>query len=236
MKILEAKNLVSGYGDVDILNGVSMYLEEGERVAIIGPNGAGKSTLMKTVFGLLNPKRGRVLFKGKDITGLKPDRIVKLGMGYVPQRDNVFPSLTVLENLEMGAYILEDKAEIGEALSTVYNLLPVLQERRKEKAKNLSGGEQQMLAMGRAMMLRPEALLLDEPTAGLAPTMVDVLFDKIKDISISGTAVAVVEQNARRALSMADRGYVLDMGRNRFAGAGKALLDNEEVKRLYLGG
>lgn len=236
MKILEAKNLVSGYGDIDILNGVSMYLEEGERVAIIGPNGAGKSTLMKTVFGLLKPKQGRVLFKGRDITGLKPDRIVKLGMGYVPQRDNVFPSLTVRENLEMGAYILEDKVEIGEALGTVYNLLPVLQERRKEKAKNLSGGEQQMLAIGRAMMLRPEALLLDEPTAGLAPTMVDALFDKIKDISISGTSVAIVEQNARKVLSVADRGYVLDMGRNRFEGAGKALLDNEEVKRLYLGG
>jgi ABC-type branched-subunit amino acid transport system ATPase component len=236
MKILVAKDLVSGYTDVDILNSLSVYLEEGERVAIIGPNGAGKSTLMKTMFGLLKPKQGRVLFKGKDITKLKPDRIVRLGMGYVPQRDNVFPSLTVLENLEMGAYILENAAEVGEALSTVYNLLPVLHEKRNEKAKNLSGGEQQMLAIGRAMMLRPEVLLLDEPTAGLAPTMVDALFDKIKDISMSGTSVAIVEQNARKALSVADRGYVLDMGRNRFEGTGKELLGNEEVKMLYLGG
>lgn len=236
MKILEVEDLVSGYGDVDILNGVSIHIEKGEIVAIIGPNGAGKSTLMKTIFGLLKPRHGRVLFKGANITGLRPDRIVNLGMGYVPQRDNIFPSLTVYENLEMGAYILEDKAKVDEALQTVYKLLPVLEERRKERAKNLSGGEQQMLAIGRAMMLSPAALLLDEPSAGLAPTLVEALFDKIIEISRGGTAIAIVEQNARKALSIADRGYVLDMGKNRFEGPGKELLDNEEVKKVYLGG
>ncbi|MFQ5816060.1 MAG: ABC transporter ATP-binding protein [Candidatus Hydrothermarchaeaceae archaeon] len=236
MKILEVEDLVSGYGDVDILNGVSIHIEKGEIVAIIGPNGAGKSTLMKTIFGLLKPRHGKVLFKGANITGLRPDRIVNLGMGYVPQRDNIFPSLTVYENLEMGAYILEDKAKVGEALQTVYKLLPVLEERRKERAKNLSGGEQQMLAIGRAMMLSPAALLLDEPSAGLAPTLVEALFDKIIEISRGGTAIAIVEQNARKALSIADRGYVLDMGNNRFEGPGKELLDNEEVKKVYLGG
>lgn len=236
MTILEVEDLVSGYGDVDILNGVSMHLEEGEIVAIIGPNGAGKSTLMKTIFGLLKPRHGRVLFKGEDITGLRPDRIVKLGMGYIPQRGNIFPSLTVRENLEMGAYLLEDKGGVTEALDRVYELLPVLKERRKQRAKNLSGGEQQMLAIGKAMMLSPATLLLDEPSAGLAPTLVDAIFDRIIEISRRGTAIAIVEQNARRALAVAHRGYVLDMGKNRFEGKGGELLDNEEVKRLYLGG
>jgi len=236
MKVLEVKDLVSGYGDVDILKGVSMYLEEGERVAIIGPNGAGKSTLMKTACGLIKPRQGTVLFNGRNITGLKSDRIIKIGMGYVPQRDNVFPSLSVLENLEMGGFILEGKTEVAEALGRVYNILPILEERRREKAKNLSGGEQQMLAMGRALMLNPAVLLLDEPTAGLAPTMVDALFDKVKDISLRGTAVAIVEQNAKKALNQSNRGYVLDMGRNRFEGPGKDLLQNKEVKKLYLGG
>jgi len=236
MRVLEVVDLVSGYGDVEVLRGVSLYLEEGEIVAIIGPNGAGKSTLMKTVFGILKPMRGRVVFKGSEITGLRPDRIVRLGMGYVPQRQNIFPSLTVLENLEMGAYIVEDGDAVEEALSGVYNLLPVLRDKRREKARNLSGGEQQMLAIGRAMMLRPEVLLLDEPSAGLAPGLVDALFDTIRDISLAGTAVAIVEQNARKALSTAHRGYVLDMGRNRFEGPGSELLENEEVKRLYLGG
>ncbi len=236
MKILKTKNLVSGYGDVDILKGVSIYLKKGERVAIIGPNGAGKSTLMKTVFGLLTPRDGSVVFKDTDITGQKPDRIVKMGMSYVPQRDNIFPSLTVLENLEMGAYTLKHRKQLAESLSRVYNILPVLQVKKRDKARTLSGGEQQMLAIGRAMMLSPEVLLLDEPTAGLAPAMVDALFDKIKDISLNGTAVAIVEQNARKALASSDRGYVFDMGENRFEGAGEELLKNQEVKKLYLGG
>jgi ABC-type branched-subunit amino acid transport system ATPase component len=236
MKILEVEDLVSGYGDIDILNGVSIHVKKGEIVAIIGPNGAGKSTLMKTVFGLLKPKKGRILFNGSDISGLKPDRIVKLGMGLVPQRDNIFPSLTILENLEMGGYILNDKPDIVESLGAVYNLLPVLKKRRKERARNLSGGEQQMLAIGRALMLRPVALLLDEPSAGLAPTLADSLFDNIKEISLSGIAVLIVEQNARKVLSKAHRAYVMDMGINRFEGEGSELLDNAEVKRLYLGG
>ncbi|RMF89518.1 MAG: ABC transporter ATP-binding protein [Methanobacteriota archaeon] len=236
MRILTVEDLVSGYRDVDILKGLSLHIEEGEIVAIIGPNGAGKSTLMKTVFGLIRPRSGRIVFRDRDIAGLKPDRIVRLGMGYVPQRDNVFPSLTVLENLEMGAFIIEDRRELERSLQRVYELLPVLERRSRERARNLSGGEQQMLAIGRAMMLEPALLLLDEPSAGLAPALVDSVFDRIREISSGGTAVAIVEQNARKALAMADRGYVLDMGRTRFEGRGEELLDNEEVKRLYLGG
>ncbi len=236
MKLLKVKDLVSGYSDVDILRGVSIYVDQGEIVAIIGPNGAGKSTLMKTVFGLLKPRGGDVYFKGEKITGMKPDMLVKKGLGYVPQRDNIFPSLTVHENLEMGAFILGDRKEVSEALGRVYNLLPPLMERSRERARNLSGGEQQMLAIGRALMLRPDILLLDEPSGGLAPNLVDAVFDKIKEISMSGIATIIVEQNARKALNLADRGYVLDTGRTAFEGSGSDLLGNKEIKKLYLGG
>jgi ABC-type branched-subunit amino acid transport system ATPase component len=236
LKILQVKNIVSGYGDIEVLKGVSINLEESEIIAIIGPNGAGKSTLMKSIFGLLRPKEGIIIFKGEEITGLKSNRIVNLGLGYVPQLNNVFPSLTVMENLEMGAFIEEDRNKIKSALENVYNLFPSLKERQDQRAGNLSGGEQQMLAIGKALMLSPDALLLDEPSAGLAPNLVKDIFEKIEDIRDTGTAVAVVEQNARMALKFADRGYVLDMGKNRFEGSGESLLKNEEVKKLYLGG
>ncbi|MFQ6051202.1 MAG: ABC transporter ATP-binding protein [Candidatus Hydrothermarchaeota archaeon] len=233
--MLEVKNLVSGYGDLDILRGVSLAIESDEIIAIIGPNGAGKSTLMKTIFGLLKPRKGEIKFEGESIVGLRPDEIVKKGVCYVPQSKNIFPSLRVEENLEMGAFILEDE-KVEEALENVYSLFPLLKERKSQRAGSLSGGEQQMLAIGRALMLSPKLLLLDEPSGGLAPKLVRGVFEKIKEINQLGVAVIIVEQNAKKALEIAHRGYVLDMGRNRIEGYGKDLLKNEEVKRLYLGG
>lgn len=234
MGILEAENIRSGYGETEILHGVSIYVDPGEMVAIIGPNGAGKSTLMKTIFGLLKPRVGRILLEGEDISGLRPDKIVKKGMCYVPQSDNIFPSLTVMENLEMGAFIRED--DFSDSLEEVFNRFPILKERRNQRAGSLSGGEQQMVAMGRALMLKPRVLLLDEPSAGLAPKMVDEIFEKIAEVRDSGVAVLMVEQNAKKALMYADRGYVLAMGENRYEGRGEELLNDPDVGRLYLGG
>lgn len=236
MKLLVADDIHSGYGDMEILKGVSMHLSQGEIIAIIGPNGAGKSTLMKTIFGLITPNEGDVLFLGESIRGYSPERIVRLGMGYVPQANNVFSTLTVLENLEMGAFIEEDKSLVEDALKDVYELFPSLKEKEGQRAGTLSGGERQMLAMGKALMLHPKVLLLDEPSAGLAPNLVSSIFTKIKEVREAGTALAIVEQNARRALEISDRGYVLDMGANRFEGKGSELLKNRDVERLYLGG
>ncbi len=233
--ILNVKNLVSGYADLDILKGVSIAIESDEIVAVIGPNGAGKSTLMKTIFGLLRPRNGEITFQGENIVGLRPDEIVKRGVSYVPQSKNIFPSLRVEENLEMGAFTLEDE-KVEEALKNVYSLFPLLEERKGQRAGSLSGGEQQMLAIGRALMLSPKLLLLDEPSGGLAPKLVKGVFEKIRDINQLGVAVIIVEQNAKKALDESHRGYVLDMGRNRIEGFGKDLLKNEEVRRLYLGG
>lgn len=234
MIILKAEDITAGYTEVDILHDVTVRVNSGEIVSVIGPNGAGKSTLLKAVFGILKPRNGTVTLKDEDITGLKPDRIVRKGISYVPQVENVFPSLSIQENLEMGAFIRTD--DYGHRIEEMYDLFPVLGERRKQKVGQLSGGQRQMVAMGRALMLDPQLLLLDEPSAGLAPVLVSGIFEKIKEINATGVAMIIVEQNAREALGMASHGYVLAMGRNVLDDTGEALLANEEVGRLYLGG
>ena len=233
MTVLEVDNIKAGYGDTEILHGVSCRVEEGEIVSIIGPNGAGKSTLMKAILGLLKPSEGRIIFNGRDITGRDPDQIVKEGICYVPQSDNVFPSLTVDENLEMGAFIRKDNYK--KRMDEIYQIFPDLKEKRKTKARKLSGGQRQMVAIGRALMLDPKLLLLDEPSAGLAPKLIQMIFDKIIKINQTGISILMVEQNARKALEVSHRGYVLAMGRNRFEDTGEALLNNEEIGKLYLG-
>ena len=235
MTVLEAENITAGYtAGVNILNNVGMQLKSGQIVSVIGPNGAGKSTLLKTIFGILKPANGKIRLRGEDITGLKPDKVAKKGISYVPQVNNVFPSLTIQENLEMGAFIRND--DYSQRLNEIYQLFPILGERKKQKAGQLSGGQRQMVAMGRALMVDPQVLLLDEPSAGLAPNLVEMIFEKIIDINKTGVSMIIVEQNAREALKMADHGYVLAMGRNVLDDSGEALLNNEEVGRLYLGG
>lgn len=234
MIILKADKITAGYGEVDILHQVHIEVNSGQIVSVIGPNGAGKSTLLKTIFGILNPRKGKVTLKGEDITGLKPDRIARKGISYVPQVENVFPSMTINENLEMGAFIRND--DYTQRLDEVYELFPILKERQKQKAGQLSGGQRQMVAMGRALMVDPNLLLLDEPSAGLAPILVADIFEKIVEVNSTGVAMIIVEQNAKIALGMANHGYVLAMGKNVLDDAGEALLDNEEVGRLYLGG
>ncbi|WP_254768084.1 ABC transporter ATP-binding protein [Salinilacihabitans rarus] len=234
MAMLEVEGLDAGYGDLQILSEVDLAVDEDEYVVIVGPNGAGKSTAMKSVFGLTTYMGGSVRFKDDDITGRPPEEIIREGIGYVPQNENVFPSLTVEENLEMGAYILDEIPD--EAFETVFEQFPVLRERRDQKVGTMSGGQQQMVAMGRALMLDPDLLLLDEPSAGLAPDLVDEMFDHVDRINENGTAVLVVEQNAKEALGRCDRGYVLVQGRNRYEDAGDALLANEEVRQDFLGG
>ena len=231
--VLQAREVVSGYGEVEILHGVSLTLNEGEIVAVIGPNGAGKSTLLKAIFGLVPVRAGSVQLMGRDVTNLSPDRIVQVGMSFVPQTDNVFPTLTINENLEMGAFVRRDG--LRDRLERVYGLFPDIASRRGERASRLSGGQRQMLALARALMLDPQVLLLDEPSASLSPKMVDSIFEKIAEINRGGTAILLVEQNAREALSFSNRAYVLAMGENRFEGEAKGMLDNEEVGRLYLG-
>jgi len=235
MTILEVKEVTAGYSAaIDILHEVSIEVKSGDIVSIIGPNGAGKSTLLKAIFGILKPKNGTITLKEDDITGLKPDKIARKGISYVPQVNNVFPSMTIQENLEMGAFIRTD--DYSRRIEEIYELFPVLGERSKQKAGQLSGGQRQMVAMGRALMLDPKLLLLDEPSAGLAPNLVDMIFKKIKEINAAGVSIAIVEQNAREALKMADHGYVLAMGKNVLDDTGEALLASEEVGRLYLGG
>jgi len=234
MTILEVENITAGYSEIDILHDVQIKVEPGQIVSIIGPNGAGKSTLLKTIFGILKPRHGTITLKEDDITGLKPDKVARKGISYVPQVDNVFPTMTIQENLEMGAFIRND--DYSRRIEEIYELFPVLGERSKQKAGQLSGGQRQMVAMGRALMLDPQLLLLDEPSAGLAPKLVDMIFEKIKEINATAVAIMIVEQNAREALKMADHGYVLSMGRNILDDTGEALLASEEVGRLYLGG
>ena len=232
--LLVAEDLVAGYvAEVDILDGASLEVREGEIATVVGPNGAGKSTLIKTIFGLVRPRRGRVALRGEDLTGLEPHAITRRGMSYVPQLDNVFPSLSVEENLEVGSL---DRATTKERMETMYGLFPRLGERRRQAAGTMSGGERQMLAMARALMPSPEVLLLDEPSAGLAPAFVEAIFEQVGEINRSGVTVVMVEQNARRALAMSDRGYVLDLGRNRFEGSGREVLEDPKVAELYLGG
>lgn len=236
MSLLKTEEVTSGYGEMEILHGVSIEVQEGEIVSIIGPNGAGKSTLMKTIFGLLKPTQGRITFKDEEITGLPPNEIVRYGLCYVPQVDNVFPSLTVQENLEMGAFIEEDPKAIASRMEGVYELFPLLRERQRQRLGKMSGGERQMVAIGRALMLNPQLLMLDEPSAALAPKLAEIIFAKIKEINSTGVSLLIVEQNAKESLKLADRGYVLADGRNKLEGPGAKLLTDPEVGRLYLGG
>jgi len=255
--LLEVHDLYSGYGEMEILHGVSMTLDQGELVTIIGPNGAGKLTLIKTIFGLLKPKKGQITLRGTDITGLDPRSLVLKGLTYVPQLNNTFPTLSVMENLEMGAishrkspiplvkgrarssetaFVMMNDAQIRKRARQVIELFPNLGAKVWERAGSLSGGEQQMVALAKSLMIEPEILLVDEPSAGLAPKLVDMVFAKIREINERGTAVALVEQNAKKALALANRGYVLEMGRNRFEDTGQGLLHNTDVARMYLGG
>jgi ABC-type branched-subunit amino acid transport system ATPase component len=232
--MLTVEGVSAGYEQMEILHDVSIEVRPAEIVTLIGPNGAGKSTLMKTVFGLLRPRRGTIRLEGKDITGLAPSALVRRGLSYVPQVDNVFPSLTVEENLEMGAVVRTD--DVQPRLEEVLALFPNLRAKRRLKAGGLSGGERQMVAMGRALMLDPRLLLLDEPSAGLSPVLVDTVFEKIETINRGGVAILLVEQSAREALRRSHRGYLLAGGQVRLEGPGPALLENPDVARLYLGG
>lgn len=234
MSLLTIESLDAGYGDLQILDDVDLQVEDGEFVTIVGPNGAGKSTVMKSVFGLTNRMGGSITFDEEEIIDRRPEDIIQTGIGYVPQTDNVFASLTVLENLEMGAYILDTVPE--ERLDRVFDRFPILEERKQQKAGTMSGGQQQMLAMGRALMLDPGLLLLDEPSAGLAPDLVEETFDRIEEINDNGTAILMVEQNAKEALRRCDRGYVLVQGQNRYEDSGDALLADEQVRQDFLGG
>ncbi len=232
--LLTMTDLRGGYGDADILQGVSLHVNHKEIVVIIGPNGAGKSTAMKAIFGLLKVRGGSVVVDGEDITGWAPNRIVQAGVCYVPQVDNIFREMTVHENLEMGAFLR--KGDLSAAFERVYDLFPDLKERRKALAGNLSGGQRQMVAMGRALMLDPKILLLDEPTAGLSPRYMELIFQICRDVRNAGVAILLVEQHAKQALAFADRGYVLAAGANRHEGAGADLLADREVAEMFLGG
>ena len=234
MSFLVGEQMTGGYGAADILHGCSIGVEKGEIAVIVGPNGAGKSTAMKAVFGMLPLRQGRVMFDGEDITQLKPEERVVKGMGFVPQTNNVFTSMTVEENLEMGAFIRNDP--ISDSIAQVYDLFPVLKQKRGQSAGELSGGQRQQVAVGRALMTQPKVLLLDEPTAGVSPIVMDELFDRIIEIARLNVAILMVEQNAKQALEIADRGYVLVQGLNRFTDTGEALLANPEVRRAFLGG
>jgi len=233
--VLEVKNITVYYGSVLALANVSINVNEGEIVAMIGPNGAGKSTALKAICGLLSPQSGDILFLGEKINGKQPYQLVKKGLCLVPEGRRVFSSMTVLENLEMGAYTINDRKALGDNLEKVLALFPVLKERQKQRAGTLSSGEQQMLAIGRALMLRPKLLLLDEPSLGLSPNYVEIVFEKIKEINREGTTILVVEQNARTALEYADRGYVFEIGRVAFEDKAANLLENDKIREVYLG-
>ncbi|MFO7926872.1 MAG: ABC transporter ATP-binding protein [Halobacteriota archaeon] len=233
MSVLDVENVDSGYGDLQILNDVSMHLEEEEIVCIIGPNGAGKSTAIKTIFGLVQPWNGRITLRGTEISGLLPEDIVRKGVSYVPQTDNVFGTLTIEENLEIGG-VTVDKTE--EMIGELFNRFPILEEKRSEKANTLSGGQRQLLAFSRALMIDPDVLLIDEPSAGLAPSLIEEVFEDIKEINDLGTSVLMVEQNARAGLGISDRGLVLAQGQVRYEDSADELLENPEVNKLYLGG
>jgi branched-chain amino acid transport system ATP-binding protein len=232
--LLSMQGITAGYGDADILHDVSLSVKPGEIVVIVGPNGAGKSTAMKAVFGLLNVRHGHIWFDGNAIAGWSPDKVVRHGICYVPQVDNVFADMSVHENLEMGAFIR--RGDLSAGFDRVYGLFPDLVAKRREPAGRLSGGQRQMVAMGRALMLAPKLLLLDEPTAGLSPRYMDLIFEIVRDVRDTGVAILLVEQHAKQALAMGDRGYILAAGRNRREGTGAALLADPEIAQLFLGG
>ena len=234
MSFLIGKNMIGGYGSANILNDCTISVEKGEIAVVVGPNGAGKSTAMKAIFGMINLKEGQIKIDGENVTKLAPqDRVLK-GMGFVPQSNNVFTTMTVEENLEMGGYIRND--DLYETISLVYDLFPVLKEKRFQPAGELSGGQRQQVAVGRALMTNPRVLMLDEPTAGVSPIVMDELFDKVIEIAETGVAILMVEQNARQALEIADKGFVLVQGENKYTDTGKALLENEDVRKAFLGG
>ncbi|MCI5700874.1 MAG: ABC transporter ATP-binding protein [Lachnospiraceae bacterium] len=235
MAMLEIKDLEVYYGVIQAIKGVSFEVNQGEVIALIGANGAGKTTILQTITGLLSPKNGSVIFEGKDITKIPAHKIVSLGMAHVPEGRRVFADLSVLENLKMGAFTRKDKNEINESLQKVYARFPRLEERKNQRAGTLSGGEQQMLAMGRALMSNPKIILMDEPSMGLSPILVNEIFDIIQSVSKSGTTVLLVEQNAKKALSIADRAYVLETGNIVLDGNANDLLNNDSIKKAYLG-
>ena len=226
--------MTGGYGATDILHGCTLSVDKGQIAVIVGPNGAGKSTAMKAVFGMLRLRGGHVRIDGEDITALTPQDRVRKGMGFVPQVNNVFPSMSVEENLEMGAFIRDD--DFRATMEQVYHLFPILRDKRRQPAGELSGGQRQQVAVGRALMTQPKVLMLDEPTAGVSPIVMDELFDRIIEVARTGITILMVEQNARQALEIADKGYVLVQGRNAYTDTGKALLANPEVRRTFLGG
>lgn len=237
MKILEIKNLTAWYGPLQILYGVNMHLSKGEMVSIIGPNGAGKSTTLKAILGFIEKKQGTITYKGEEITTTKPEELVKKRIGYVPQGRSVFPSLSVLENLEMGTYNRKDKEKTKQDIQQVLDFFPQLKKYLNRTAGILSGGEQQMIALARTLLLCPEVLLMDEPSLGLSPQMKRLIFEKIVEINKKkGISILIVEQNAKLSLKLSDRAYVLEQGRNRLEGTGKALLHDKRVQHLYLGG
>lgn len=233
---LSAEEMRGGYGPVDILHGVTMTVREGQIAVIVGPNGAGKSTAMKAVFGMLHLRGGRVTLGGEDITNLSPQERVGKGMGFVPQTHNIFPSMSVFENLEMGAFTRNDPAGMRQTMEQVFELFPAVAEKRNQAAGELSGGQRQQVAVGRALMTNPRLLMLDEPTAGVSPIVMDELFDRIIEVARTGISILMVEQNARQALEIADIGYVLVQGANRYTDTGERLLADPEVRRSFLGG
>jgi len=234
MSFLLGENMTGGYGGADILHSCTIGVEKGEIAVVVGPNGAGKSTAMKAVFGMLDIHTGRVTMDGEDISDLTPQARVQKGMGFVPQSSNVFTSMTVEENLEMGAFIRED--EIKGTMEQIFDLFPILKEKRRQPAGELSGGQRQQVAVGRALMTQPKVLMLDEPTAGVSPIVMDELFDRIIEIAKTGIAILMVEQNAKQALNIADKGYVLVQGENRYTDTGAALMADPEVRKAFLGG
>jgi branched-chain amino acid transport system ATP-binding protein len=234
MSYLTGEHMTGGYGAADILHDCTLAVEKGEIAVIVGPNGAGKSTAMKAVFGMVHLRQGRVMLDGLDITQLSPQERVKKGMGFVPQNQNVFTSMTVQENLEMGAFIRTD--DYSATLEQVFELFPILKQKRAQPAGELSGGQRQQVAVGRALMTQPKVLLLDEPTAGVSPIVMDELFDRIIEIARTGISILMVEQNARQALNIAHKGYVLVQGANRYTDTGEALMANPDVRRTFLGG
>ena len=234
MSFLIGENMTCGYGGADILHSCTVGVEQGEIAVVVGPNGAGKSTAMKAMFGMLHLGQGRVMLDGTDIGRLKPQERVLQGMGFVPQNNNVFTSMTVEENLEMGAFIRRD--DISATMAQVFDLFPVLKDKRRQPAGELSGGQRQQVAVGRALMTQPRILMLDEPTAGVSPIVMDELFDRIIQVAQTGIAILMVEQNAKQALNIADKGFVLVQGRNAYTDTGAALLADPEVRRAFLGG
>ncbi|MDC1375466.1 ABC transporter ATP-binding protein [bacterium] len=234
MYLLSGENITCGYSSVDILSNCTIGVKRGQIASIVGPNGAGKSTAMKAIFGLLGIRKGKILLDGEDITSLHPqDRVLK-GMGFVPQTNNIFPSLSVQENLEMGAFIQDEDCE--DMLNYIYELFPILKDKRYQQAGELSGGQRQQVAVGRALMTNPKVLMLDEPSAGVSPIVMEDIFKKIKEIANQGTAILMVEQNAKQALEISDLGFVLNQGKNLFTDTGKSLLNNKEVRQAFLGG